>query len=250
MYHINKIAGFILSPMGIAVFALCVTALLMLLKKNRMARWAFGLSVAWMWVWSAPQMGRIVGVPLEKEFLKDGRVPSVETYPEADAIFLLGGGMNCRTNVSGYAEMTASADRVWQAARLYKAGKAPLVIATGTDVRETTEQLLLDLGVPAEAVVFVPEPRNTEEEAKALAKSGVKRALLVTSAWHAKRALTILRKYAPGIEATPAPSDYEFSVGAGKDWTPLELLPNPQAVVWNGVAFREWVGIFNYRFLR
>ena len=73
----------------------------------------------------------IVGVPLEREFLVDGRVPMVESFPEADVIVLLGGSMGIETNTSSYAEMATSADRVWQTARLYKAGKAQQVIATG-----------------------------------------------------------------------------------------------------------------------
>lgn len=64
-----------------------------------------------------PIMTWVVGVPLEREFLVEGRVPPVETFPAADAIVLLGGSMGVETNSSSYAEMSASADRVWQAAR-------------------------------------------------------------------------------------------------------------------------------------
>ncbi len=109
----------------------------------------------------------VVGAPLEREFLVDGRVPMVETFPEADAIILLGGGMGAETNLSQYAEMSAGADRVWQAARLYKAGKASKIIATGDYARDTTLPLLKEFGVGEEAVSFL-DARTTEEEAKGL----------------------------------------------------------------------------------
>ena len=109
----------------------------------------------------------VVGVPLESEFLVDGRVPAVESFPEADVIVLLGGSMGVETNISSYAEMANSADRVWQAARLYKAGRASKIIATGDYARDTTLPLLKEFGVGEEAVSFL-DARTTEEEAKGI----------------------------------------------------------------------------------
>ena len=57
-----------------------------------------GLTVAWLWLWMTPVMTRVIGEPLEREFLVGGRVPAVESFPEANAIVLLGGGMGVETN--------------------------------------------------------------------------------------------------------------------------------------------------------
>ena len=66
------------------------------------------------------------------------------------------------TNVCDTAEMWSSADRVWQAVRLYKVAKADKIVVTGGGVVASTKVLLLDFGVSDEAIIFDEVPRNTE----------------------------------------------------------------------------------------
>ena len=124
MYSINKIVGFVASPIGGAIAGLVCALVCARLRRIRFAKWIGGLTVIWLWLWMTPIMTWVVGVPLEREFLVDGRVPLVEIFPEADAIVLLGGSMGIETNLSQYAEMWTSADRVWQTARLWKSRKS------------------------------------------------------------------------------------------------------------------------------
>ena len=167
MYYINKIIGCVVSPVGLAIIGGAGALICARLKRQRVAKWLGWLTVAWLWLWMTPIMTWIVGVPLEREFLVDGRVPMVEAFPEADVIVLLGGSMGIETNTSSYAEMATSADRVWQAARLFKAGKSSKIIATGDYAKDTTLPLLKEFGVGEEAVSFL-DARTTEEEAKGL----------------------------------------------------------------------------------
>ena len=279
MYYINKIVGFLVSPIGGVIAGGVIAVVCARLGLKRLAKWIGGLTVAWLWLWMTPIMTWVVGVPLEREFLVDGKVPLVESFPEADAIVLLGGSMGIETNLSSYAEMWSGADRVWQAARLYKAGKAQKVIATGNGAVDTTLPLLLDFGV-AKADVSFMDAVNTEEEARSISKmlgrsGGVEelgveefgesdspthpikhsstarpKVLLVTSAWHMKRARLMFEKYAPEIEVVCAPADFENTIMAEK--TPLfkMLLPDPNVFMLNSVAFHEWVGIVGYRVMR
>ena len=261
MYYINKIVGFLVSPIGGAIAGGIVAVVCARFGRKRMAKWVGGLTVAWLWIWMTPIMTWVVGVPLEREFLVDGRVPRVETFPEADAIILLGGGMGAETNMSQYAEMSAGADRVWQAARLYKAGKASKIIATGDYAKDTTLPLLKEFGAGEEVVSFL-DARTTEEEAKGIrelfsrvervgrVEGGEVRILLVTSAWHMKRARLMFEKYAPEIEVVCAPADFENTFMAEK--TPLlkMLLPDPNVFYLNSTAFHEWVGIVGYKVFR
>ena len=259
MYFLNKIVGFIVSPIGGAIVGAVCVFILSRLGRKRVARWICGLTVAWLWLWMTPIMTRVIGEPLEKEFLDGGRVPAVESFPEADAIVLLGGSMGVDTNLSAYAEMWTSADRVWQAARLWKAGKAPKIIATGDGARESTLGLLKDFGVDEKCVEFL-DARNTEEEAKGVAlkvkvrgEGDVERGtkiLLVTSAWHMKRARMMFEKYAKGVEVVCAPADFENSSAAAKSFSIVELLPDSAAFMLNCVAFHEWVGIIGYKLFR
>lgn len=276
MYYINKIVGFLVSPIGGAIAGGVIAVVCAWLGRKRMAKWIGGFTVAWLWLWMMPIMTWVVGVPLEREFLVDGKVPMVESFPEADAIVLLGGSMGAETNLSSYAEMWSGADRVWQAARLYKAGKAQKVIATGNGAVDTTLPLLLDFGV-AKADVSFMDAVNTEEEARSIGKMLVKsvgveelgveesdspthpikhsstarpKVLLVTSAWHMKRARMMFEKYALDIEVACAPADFENTIMAEK--TPLfkMLLPDPNVFMLNSLAFHEWVGIVGYTWLR
>ena len=250
MYYINKIVGFAVSPIGGAIAGLLCALAFSLLKRKRAAKWIGGLTVAWLWLWMTPLMTWVVGVPLEGEFLVDGRVPLVETFPKADAIVLLGGSMGIETNLSSYAEMWSGADRVWQAARLFKAKKAPQIIATSGNVVDTTFPLLREFGVPEEALQKVDGARNTEEEARSVANLGVKRILLVTSAWHMKRARMMFEKYAPEIEVVCAPADFENSVVAARPFSFGCFLPDSGVFMGNSVALHEWIGIVGYKLFR
>ena len=249
MYIINKIVGCLANPVGIGL-AIAVAGLVLAIRKKTGARWCFLGAALWLWIWATPFMSWVVGASLEREFLEDGKMPRIESLPQAEAILLLGGGMGGDTNICAYAEMWTSADRVWQAARLYKAGKAPKIYASGGHVEMTTSGLLQDLGVPREAIVFVEEPRNTEEEAKAAASRGERKVLLVTSAWHMKRAKLMFEKYAPGVEVIPAPADWEGTyAGSWFDWT-TALLPKSSNLSANEVWFHEWLGFWGYKFFR
>ena len=267
MYYINKIIGVVVSPVGLAIIGGAGALICARLKRQRLAKWLGWLTIAWLWLWMTPIMTWVVGVPLEREFLVDGRVPAAETFPEADAIILLGGSMGIETNLSTYAEMWTSADRVWQAARLLKAGKAPKVIATGNGAIDTTLPLLKDFGVAEECVSFL-DARNTEEEARKVGEfmsggvrerssptrplkdSSTSKILLVTSAWHMKRARMMFEKYAPEIEVVCAPADFEQTMMAENLFSSKAILPDVNALYLNSVALHEWVGIIGYKLFR
>lgn len=267
MYYLNKIIGFVASPFGVAIAGLVIAVVCASLKRVRWAKWIGGVTVIWLWLWATPIMTRFVGAPLEREFLVDGRVPAVESFPKADVIVLLGGSMGREERLSPYAEMWTSADRVWQAARLWKAGKAPKIIATGNGAEASTLGLLLDFGVGKDDITFM-DARNTEEEARGIwgllnvekgkcenvemreCGNGSKRILLVTSAWHMKRARMMFEKYAPEIEVICAPADFEYSMAASKPFSFKEFLPDATVFMVNSVVSHEWLGIFGYKLFR
>lgn len=263
MYVVNKIVGYLVSPMGFALALAAAALLARTLGRRKAAGWALALAFANLWLWSTPLMSRWTGRALEEEFLDGGRVPSVESLPRADAIVLHGGAMGVATNLGYAAEMWTGADRVWHAARLWKAGKAPKVVVTGVGADLSTAPLLADLGVPAESVVCDVGPRNTEEEVKAIVRSldrsdcpragaqgDGRKVLVVTSAWHMRRTLLTYGKYAQGVQAVPAPCDFENALGWEKTRWWEVLLPNPWSFMMNSTGFHEWVGYWGYRLLR
>ena len=263
MYLLNKIVGGVLNPLVIGLVMVVVSGLCLW---RHWRKTGFGLligAVAWLWLWSTPMMYRWMGGALESEW----PVVKAEDAPKADAIVLLGGGMGSNTNVYPYAEMWNGADRVWHAARLYKAGKAPVVIPTGAGERESSVPLLRDLGVPESAIRVEPEARNTEENARFVEKlinSRVEhvervdekdveckpRVLLVTSAWHMRRSVLMYRKYAPSLEIVPAATDYEATVQTGRPFSVKDLWPDATMFYANSYILKEYIGYWGYRLMR
>ncbi len=282
MYYLNKIVGAIVNPIVVTLLLAIIGMVLSARGRKRLALGFAGGGVLWLWLWSTPMMCCWVGLGLEREW----PVLLAEDAPKADAIVILGGGMAANTNVYKYAEMCGGADRVWHAARLWKAGKAPIVIASGTGERVTTVPLLKDLGVAEAAIVVEDKARNTEENAKfvesvLLEKSGgvesggvVKfdspthplknsstppfphsptskpKVLLVTSAWHMRRSLLMFKKYAPDLEIIPAATDYEASVRMGGNFGVADLLPSADCLSANSAYFKELIGYWGYRLFR
>jgi uncharacterized SAM-binding protein YcdF (DUF218 family) len=264
MYIVNKIVGGCLNPLVIGMM-LVVAGGMLLWRGWRKAGFGFlGASVAWFWIWSMPITYRWMGYSLEREW----PVVKAEDAPNADAIVLLGGGMGASPTTYPYAEMYTSADRVWHAARLYKAGKAPLVIPSGAGDEKSTLPLLLDFGVPESAIVVENKARNTEENAKFVEKLltatdnsnpqlpttnyqlPTKKILLVTSAWHMRRSVLMYRKYAPNLEIIPAATDYEATVNTIHPFCFQDICPDAVMFAVNQVMFKEYLGYWGYRLFR
>lgn len=249
MYYLNKIIGATTNPLSLALLSVVAGLVFAFRGRKWLGLGLIGCSVAWLWLWATPIMTFLVGAPLEREFLVDGRVPMVETFPAADAIVLLGGGMGADINFSPYAEMSARADRVWQAARLFKAGKAPKIVSTGFSTQDSTMPLLKDFGLAEESVLFL-EARNTEEESKVIEKLCYRKILLVTSAWHMKRARLMFEKYAHSVDVVCAPADFESLLKVKNPFTFETLLPDVGILALNTVTLHEWIGIIGYKMFR
>ena len=248
MYYLNKIVGAILNPLGIGLLLMLLTVWLVWLKKRRATTplasiYICGLlSIVWMWVWSSGFAGRMIGLSLEREFPPQ----LAEQMPQADAIVVLGGGVSLNTNACPYAKLFSSADRVWHGARLFRAGKAPRVFVTC----EADALFMADLGVPRTAITIGDSARNTEEEARLFASRGVKSVLLVTSAWHMRRAKLMYEKYAKGVAVIPVAADHINMTLFNMPLEFKDFVPDPMMIGQNASMFKEWIAYWGYRWLR
>ena len=253
MYVLNKIVGGCLNPLVIGLAAIALCGVCAFFRRRRLCMTLVVASIVWFWFWSMPITYQWIGGALEREW----PIVKAEEAPKADAIVLLGGGMGANTNDCPYAEMWSAADRVWHAARLYKAGKAPIIIPTGSGERQSALPLLLDFGVPESAIIVEDQARNTEENAKfveaILATKGAKntkRVLLVTSAWHMRRSMLMYKKYAPSLEIIPAATDYEATTLAEPGFCFKDIWADAGTIYSNSCMFKECIGYWGYKLLR
>ena len=264
MYYLNKIIGAFLNPLGIGLSLVLLAIVLAQLKRRRLSCLCGLLSIVWLWFWSTGSAGRLIGLSLEHEFPPQ----LAEQMPQADAIVVLGGGVGLNTNACLYAKLFPSADRAWHGARLYKAGKASRVFVTC----EADALFMADLGVPRTAITVNDKARNTEEEARVIAGAmkqvkvrgvierseiaeGLReqrkvKVLLVTSAWHMRRAKLMYEKYAKGVEVIPAATDYVNLTMFDKPLEFKDFVPDPVMIGQNAYMFKEWLAYYGYKWLR
>lgn len=173
----------------------------------------------------------------------------------ADAIVVLSGGERRQVPPRPTLDLNDAGDRLTYAAILFRRGAAPRLIVTGADVADEMRTFLLQLGLPAAAVMSETKSANTHDHAvnlcPPLASLGVSRVLLVTSATHMPRAMAVFRRECPRLDVVPAPTDYRRPVNPDDGWrvrTPA-MLPSPYAVVAITEALHEYIGLAYYRFL-
>jgi uncharacterized SAM-binding protein YcdF (DUF218 family) len=245
---LSKFVIWFLSPLG-AAFFLAALALLLAWRQRLRSSMALGLlALVWLWAWSMPMPSLLLRGAIENQYQQ---VP-IAAMPQAQAVVLLGGGVSPPPIGGSEIDLQSAADRVWYAARLFHAGKAPLVLlGGGTDPERhpysearAMATFLADLGVPAQAMVLEEASRTTRQNATfsaALLKArGINRILLVTSALHMPRAVALFS--AQGLQVIPAPTDFE----AGQPPPPglLAWLPDAMALDGSGRAIKEIVGKF------
>jgi uncharacterized SAM-binding protein YcdF (DUF218 family) len=131
---------------------------------------------------------------------------TVDSGPaNAEVIVLLGGG---------------SHERFECVVKLFKDRAAPRIIVSGYGDCEINRFLLVNAGVPAQAIQLENKSRTTRENAqftiKLLREQKVKRVIIVTSWYHSRRALACFRHYAPEIRFYSRPS---YAASASADWS-------------------------------
>jgi uncharacterized SAM-binding protein YcdF (DUF218 family) len=240
-----KLAGSVLYPLNLALSALVVSVLVGR-RRPVLARRIAVIAIAWLWLWSLPIIAERAAWTLEHDF------PPVEAMqlPDTDAIVLLGGFLDAaQPPFAPDPDLNSAADRAWFATRLWRMGKAPLLVCTSGRAPLSRSiapecpgavQLLRDFGVPDHAVVVEGASRTTRENATGTARMlppGA-RILLVTSARHMPRSVAAFEH--AGLTVVPAPTDHVFR--PGRPFSITALLPSPGALAMSTSVWHEWLG--------
>ena len=244
--YVEKLLPILIYPVSLALL-LCITAFaLSFAGRVRALRFSLASAVSLLWLSSTPAFAGLLTVILE---FQNPLVP-IETIPPKDVVIVLGGGL------AKPAHIGPTGDRVMQAERLWRAGNVQSIIVTGgnllwsrssaTDTRFAAE-LLQAYGVPPDSIIVESNSRNTHENAINTAaiwrEQHFRSGLLVTSAFHMRRALASFRKV--GLDVAPWPADLP-------DQYPLvnsvfDFLPDAGALQRTTIALTEWLGLVVYR---
>ena len=253
-YILSKLLPLALLPFGFSLILLLIgligrcrwpviTALLLL--------WFFSLGLVsqrlWQWL-EAPWQRRLA-----------------TEASQADAIVVLSSG---RHPAPGPARITEweDPDRFLAGLDLYRAGKAQRLLFTGGASPFRPGQPLegqrylqeaRELGIPVAAMASTPPVVNTLQEAIAIRRllgptlsthtALPPRILLVTSAFHMRRAQRIFERQ--GLQVLPFPVDFQTrGRWAGPIWRdPTQWLPSARALDNSSRAVREFMGRLVYR---
>ncbi len=144
---------------------------------------------------------------------------SLNARPEGDVIVVLGGGVyeNSPDLTGNTVPSDEALARIVLAYRLYKNLHLPIIVTGGklteTDVTEAevSKRFLVEFGVSDKDIIIEDKSRTTKENAmltrEILKKHNFKRPILVTTAYHMKRAILCFRLY--NIDVIPAPCSFK-----------------------------------------
>jgi len=242
---LSGMAEVLLDPLNWSIFLL--TAGILAWKKLRVSRCLCVAALLLLAVFSSPSGSAALLGALESRYPD----VAIAALPRAQAIVVLG----CALHAPGFQHensgLIGSSDRILHALRLYRAGRAPVVMCSGglgrTPEALVMSRLLQEWGVPSEALLLEDHSLNTRENAlfsySALNTRGMRHILLVTSAVHMPRAAAAFRK--AGFDVTPAPAD--FRTGWGGQGGLIGWLPHASDLMWSERAVKECVGLLVYR---
>jgi len=252
LFEFVSFMRWLLSPVAAAVLCCVLGSVLCAWHRRGWGLAIMFVGTALLVVTSMPIVAHALVGPLERQF------PAVlaAEHPVADAIVVLGGALSgAQPPERPVFDLGPAADRVWFAAALYKAGKAPWVLVAGGSRHpvagrqaegKAIRAMLVTLGVPRDAIHIETRSRNTRENAQEtaglIAAVDARRVLLVTSAMHMPRAMRTFRKVLQGtaVELLPASTDVvATSIIAPGIWG---WLPNAEALALSSRAIKEYLG--------
>lgn len=251
-FVLSKLFPLFLYPLGLVFTGTLASLLAALLGKRRWSIFFSFFVLTVVILFATPHIPNRIGWSIEKRYLP----MEASVYPKADVIIVLGGGVSARRSPEHTPAINGRGDRFLEAARLYHASKAPFVLLSGGDGLEVVEdgqistdgvQLLLELGIPNEAIIAEGNSKNTQENAiesqRLMKKHNFQNALLVTSAIHMPRSVATFKSI--GLDVVPAPTDYRYGESAPD--TPLVWYPQVEVMMESSAIIREYIGFAVYR---
>ena len=139
-------------------------------------------------------------------------------------VVVLGGGHVDTPRLAAINKLSsASRARLTEGVRLLRALPEARLVVTGRALQDQPShaavqaEAAISLGVAPDRITQLDTPRDTEEEAEELSRLiGDEPFVLVTSAWHLRRAMALMRNR--GLNPVPCPCDYTSRALAKRTW--------------------------------
>jgi len=238
---IEKILTCIFFPPGGFVFLLFISGLLIARGKRKSALYLILFSAVSLYFLSTKAASELFLRPLEDSYPQP-------TALNGDVIVVLGGGEfgHCP---DGICVSLTSMKRCIYAFFIQKRNSLPIIVAGGKlfGMHRTEAEIMGDFLSSLGAKDVVEEKRtiNTWEQGKAISEvmkeKGWERAILVTSAFHMRRAVYSLQKN--GVIVMPVPTDYRTD----REGSVLSyLLPSSNQLNQSFLALHEYIGLLYY----
>ncbi len=245
----QKIAGLLMMPTGILWAGLFAGLSYQLHQKRYKESLNYGAFFLALSITGSVPIGARLMNGLERQY----PVYQISTGSAFEAVFVLGGGSKPSPGRVDH-ELAVAGDRIYMAARLYHAQKAPLLVSSGhsigtlanDDLSLATSELWQAVKVPEEAIIRLQGAVNTRQEmvqyAKLIKEKGWKKVGLISSAYHLPRAMALAKKN--GITPTPIGADHH--AGNGYAFSAMALVPHwagflmVQKACWEYLG--KWVG--------
>ena len=218
--------------------------------RDKLGKATLSIAVAliWIYAWSCPDVAKTVTYRLEHIYPP----LDINPLPRVDAVVVMGGAISGALPPRCYPDLLGTADRLWHAARLYHAGKAPKIVVSGvgfaTSDGSVAMDFLADLGVPKQAILLEDKSHNTIQNAiysKAFLKThGLTNTLLVTSASHMPRSMAAFQHV--GMDPIPVSTDVR---GIQEVHGLRRYVPSAGALSMSSTAVKEYLGLIYYRFI-
>ena len=179
--------------------------------------------------------------------------PNLKGVAKADAIVVLSGMMRINEFENNHILEWGDIDRFFKAIELYFSKKSNTIIFTGgkspyniTKISEgdVLKQYAIKFGVKMNDILVTKEVLNTSEESIAVKNLiGIKKSIiLVTSAFHMKRAKSIFEK--KGFKVIPYKVDYKTPPNLSLNF--IDFLPSSTGLRRTEIALRELLGRLYY----
>lgn len=208
-------------------------------------------------LWTTVVLGSsyVVAAPLMRSLESRYAPLSIAETPQADAVVVLTGMVTPLSPQRDRPEFSSAVDRILAGVDLLKNRKAPLIMVTGgsgllSQLGEPEASVLktwlMQQGVPETQIIAESNSRNTAEnatETAAIAKQrGIKKVILVTSAFHMWRSVLCFEK--AGLEVVAFPVDYYIPT----EFPGVEaVFPHSAGMTVTSMALKEYAGVIAYR---